>query len=258
MNEYLNRLFSLENRIVVITGSSRGLGLAYADACLRAGATVVLNGTHQETLDAVVAERRANGFPAYGLCFDVSDETQVHAAVEKIESEIGPIDVLINNAGIHRRHPLAEMPAADWRRVIDVNLTSAFLMGQAVAQHMIPRKHGKIINVTSLNAELARTNIANYSAAKGGLKMLTKSMATEWGRFGLNVNAVGPGYIETELTKCLVEDETFNSWVVGEVPLGRWGKPEDIVGTVIFLASPASDYVDGFTVYVDGGWQASL
>ena len=258
MKKYLEEMFSLAGKLAVITGSSRGLGLSYAGACLRAGATVVMNGTNDETLQASVSTLRAEGFPAHGMCFDVSAESEVNAAVERIEAEIGPIDILVNNAGIHRRHPLLEMPADDWRRVIDTNLTSAFLMGIAVARHMIPRGHGKIINVTSLNAELARANIANYSAAKGGLKMLTKSMATEWGRHGIQANAVGPGYIETDLTKPLTEDPEFNSWVVGEIPLRRWGKPEDIAGTVVFLASRASDYINGFTIYVDGGWQASL
>jgi len=256
--KFINQMFDLSGKIALITGSSRGLGLAYAEGYLKAGATVVLNGSHQDALDRTVAALREKGYPAYGRCFDVSDEKQVEENVAWIEKEIGPIDILINNAGIHRRHMLAEMPAEDWRRVIDVNLTSAFLVGKAVANRMIPRGHGKIINVTSLNAELARANIGNYSAAKGGLKMLTKSMATEWGRFGVTVNAVGPGYIETDLTKKLVEDPQFDGWVKSEVPLGRWGRPEDIVGTTIFLGASASDYINGFTVYVDGGWQACL
>lgn len=254
----MNSLFDISGKIALITGSGRGLGLAYAKGYLEAGATVILNSTTEEALQKTVAKLRAEGYDAYGLCFDVSDESAVESAVEKIETEIGPIDILINNAGIHRRSPLSEMPLESWKRVLDVNLTGAFITGKAVAARMISRKKGKIINITSLNAELARNNIANYSSAKGGLKMLTKSMATEWGHYGITCNAIGPGYIETDLTKPLVEDPEFNAWVTGEVPLGRWGVPEDIIGTAIFLGSAASDYINGHTIYVDGGWQASL
>lgn len=253
-----NPLFDVEGKIVLITGSSRGLGLAYAKGYLEAGATVVMNATGKEKLAKAVEDFVGQGYKAYGYCFDVSDEQQVKLAVEQIEKEVGPIDILINNAGIHRRNLLINMTGEEWRKVVDVNLTSAFLVGQAVAKKMLERKKGKIINITSLNAELARANIANYSSAKGGLKMLTKSMATEWGRDGITCNAIGPGYIETELTKPLTEDAEFDSWVKKEVPLGRWGKPEDIVGTAIFLGSPASDYINGYTIYVDGGWQACL
>lgn len=253
-----NPLFDIEGKIALITGSGRGLGLSYAKGYLKAGAIVILNDIVQEELDATVKQLQEEGYKAYGYAFDVSDEAAVNEAIEKMEQEVGPIDIVINNAGIHRRAPLEEMTAANWRKVIDVNLTSAFLVGQAVAKHMIKRGKGKIINITSLNAELARTNIANYSSAKGGLKMLTKSMATEWGKYGLTCNAIGPGYIQTALTQPLVDDPQFDGWVKSEVPLGRWGVPEDIVGTAIFLGSPASDYINGFTIYVDGGWQACL
>lgn len=253
-----NPIFDIEGKIALITGSGRGLGLSYAKGYLEAGATVILNDISQNELEQTVNTLRADGFNAYGYCFDVSDGEAVNSMIDKMELEVGPIDILINNAGIHRRAPLEEMTAADWRKVIDVNLTSAFLVGQAVALKMIQRGKGKIINITSLNAELARTNIANYSSAKGGLKMLTKSMATEWGKYGLTCNAIGPGYIQTALTQSLVDDPKFDAWVKSEVPLGRWGLPEDIVGTAIFLGSPASDYINGYTIYVDGGWQACL
>lgn len=257
--KYMNsEMFDVAGKIVLITGSGRGLGLAYAAGYLKAGAKVVLNSRSDAALRKTVQEFRAQGYQAYGCCFDVSDEEKVNKAVDVIEREIGPIDILINNAGIHRRAPLAEMTADQWNEVLNVNLTGAFLVGRAAALRMIQRHRGKIINITSLNAELARNNIANYSAAKGGLKMLTKSMATEWGRYGVTCNAIGPGYILTELTKPLSEDPAFNAWVTGEVPLGRWGTPEDIVGTAIFLGSAASDYLNGQTIYVDGGWQASL
>ena len=253
-----NSMFDVSDKTVVITGSSRGLGLAYAKGYLEAGATVVMNASGKETLTKVTAELKSRGYKAYAYAFDVSDEEQVKKAVDSIEEKVGPIDILINNAGIHRRNMLIDMTSEEWRKVIDVNLTSAFLVGQAVARKMIPRGKGKIINITSLNAELARQNIANYSSAKGGLKMLTKSMATEWGRYGITCNAIGPGYIETDLTKPLTEDSEFDGWVKKEVPLGRWGKPEDIIGTAIFLGSSASDYINGYTIYVDGGWQACL
>ena len=253
-----NPMFDVEGKIVFITGSGRGLGFAYAKGYLNAGATVVMNATNAEKLASTVDGLREEGFHAYGYAFDVSDEAQVVENVDRIESEVGPIDILINNAGIHKRNKLIDMTSEEWRKVIDVNLSSAFLVGQAVARKMMARRRGKIINITSLNAELARANIANYSSAKGGLKMLTKSMATEWGEYGITCNAIGPGYIETDLTKPLVEDIEFNKWVVSEVPLRRWGKPEDIIGTAIFLGSPASDYINGYTIYVDGGWQACL
>lgn len=252
-------LFDISGKVTLITGSSRGLGLAYAKGFLEAGAVVVLNGTNPETLKEVVDELKAKGYPAHGYAFDVSDPAEVKENIDAIEKEVGPIEILINNAGIHRRHLLLEMPVEDWNKVINTNLTSTFLVATEVARRMAQRgKGGKIINITSLNTEMARPNIGNYCASKGGLKMLTKSMATEWGKYGINVNALGPGYIKTDLTKPLVEDPSFNSWVCSEVPLGRWGDPEDLVGAAIFLASKASDYVTGFSLYVDGGWQACL
>lgn len=254
----VNELFGVENKLVLITGSGRGIGLCIAEGYLKAGARVVLNNTQPEAMEALLLKLRAQGFEAYGYSFDVSSQEEVLHHVERIERELGPIDVLFNNAGIHRRAPLMDMSVEDWRRVLEVNLTSAFMVGQAVARRMMPRGRGKIINITSLNAELARANIGNYAASKGGLKMLTKSMATEWGRYGITANALGPGYIATDLTRPLQEDPEFDRWVKSEVPLGRWGKPEDLLGAAIFLGSPASDYINGFTLYVDGGWQASL
>lgn len=252
-------LFDISGKVALITGSSRGLGLAYAKGFLEAGAVVVMNGTNADTLSKAVDDLKAVGYNAHGYAFDVSDEKAVKENIEKIEKEVGAIEILINNAGIHRRHMLLDMPLEDWEKVINTNLTSTFIVAKEVARRMIDRKKGgKIINVSSLNTEMARPNIGNYCASKGGIKMLTKSMATEWGKYGINVNALGPGYIETDLTKPLIEDADFNKWVCSEVPLGRWGKPEDLVGAAIFLASSASDYVHGFSLYVDGGWQACL
>ena len=251
-------IFDVRGKRVFITGSSRGLGYTLAKGFAEYGAIVILNSRKQEDVAQRVAEFRQAGAAVAGYAFDISDSTAVEQQIALIEAEVGPLDVLVNNAGIHRRAPLETMTVADWRAVIDVNLTSAFVVSQAVAKGMIQRKHGKIINITSLNAEAARPTIGNYCAAKGGLKMLTKSMATEWGKYNIQVNAIGPGYFKTDLTKKLVEDPQFDAWVKQEVPLGRWGDPEELVGTAIYLASAASNYVNGFTIYVDGGWQASL
>ncbi len=251
-------VFDVSGKIVLITGSSRGLGHAMARGFAERGAAVVVNGVSAQHVTQAVEDLRKTGAKAFGYPFDVRDDAAVDTAVARIEGEVGPVDVLVNNAGIHRRAPLEEMTVVDWREVIDANLTSAFIVSQCVARHMIGRRKGKIINITSLNAEMARPTIGNYCAAKGGLKMLTRSMAAEWGRYGINVNAIGPGYFVTEMTRKLVEDPEFDAWVRQEVPLGRWGQPEELIGSVIFLASAASNYVQGHTLYVDGGWQASL
>lgn len=250
--------FDVSGKTVLVTGSSRGLGFAYAEGFLRAGAKVILNGRDGAILQKEVDRLRGEGLDAYGAQFDVSAGEAVRKEIERITREIAPIDVLVNNAGIHRRHPLMEMTDEDFRKVLDINLTGAFLVGQAVAKTMKERGGGKIINITSLNAVMARPNIGNYCASKGGLTMLTKSMATEWSCYGITCNAVAPGYIGTELTRPLMEDPQFDAWVKSEIPLGRWGKTEDVVGTVLFLASSASDYINGTTIFVDGGWQASL
>lgn len=254
----MNGLFDLTGKVALITGSARGLGFCFAEGFAKAGVKVVLNDVIQAELDKAVQTLKDKGGDVTGYLFDVSDYDQVEKCVAEIEAQVGPIDILINNAGIHRRAPLEELTPENWRKVVDVNLTSAFIVGQCVAKRMITRKRGKIINITSLNAEMARPSIANYCAAKGGLKMLTKSMATEWGKYNIKTNAIGPGYFKTDLTKNLVEDPIFDAWVKSEVPLGRWGDPEDLIGSAIFLASAASDYVNGHTIYVDGGWQACL
>lgn len=251
-------LFSVRDKIVLITGSARGLGFAVAKGFAGAGAKVVINGLTPENVNNAVKEIKDAGGEAYGYCFDVSNEALVEKNIRDIEENIGPIDVLVNNAGIQRRAPLEDLSLEDWKEVIDINLTGAFITGRSAAKRMIKRNKGKIINITSLNAEGARPTIANYCAAKGGLKMLTRSMATEWGRYNINVNAIGPGYFKTDLTRILTDDPAFDAWVRSEVALGRWGEPEELIGAAIFLASAASDYVSGHTIYVDGGWQASL
>ena len=250
-------LFSLKGKNALVTGSARGLGNVIARGLLEAGATVVLNDVSQEALSQAVGQFRQEGFDTPAYAFDISNEEQVTAAVEAMEQS-HPIDILVNNAGIHRRDLLMDMPVANWRKVVDVNLTGAFIVGRAVARGMIRRKSGKIINVSSINAQMVRPGIGNYCAAKGGIVTLTKSMATEWGRYNINVNAIGPGYFLTDLTQPLADNPEFDAWVKGEVPLCRWGKPTDIVGLTLLLASPASDYISGQTIYIDGGWQACL
>lgn len=254
----MNDLFSLKGKIALVTGSGQGLGNTIARGLMEAGATVVLNDVNPATLEKAVAELRAEGHAAYGYAFDISNEPQVVEAVKAIEAEVGPIGILVNNAGIHKRDLLVNMPVENWRRVIDVNLSGAFIVGRAVARGMIERRSGKIINIASINAAMVRPNIGNYCAAKGGIVTLTKSMATEWGEYNINVNAIGPGYCLTELTRPLSEDPQFDAWVKSEVPLRRWGNPSDLQGIAVMLASPASDYISGQTIYVDGGWQACL
>lgn len=254
----MSNLFSLEGRVALVTGSAQGLGYTIARGMLDAGARIVLSDVSAVALARAQAALRAEGFDAPGYVFDISDEARVEAAVDAIEREVGPIDILVNNAGIHRRNLLIDMPVEDWRKVIDVNLSGAFIVGRAVARGMIARSYGKIVNISSINAAMVRPNIGNYCAAKGGIVTLTKSMATEWGPYNINVNAIGPGYFLTDLTRPLSEDPTFDQWVKSEVPLRRWGNPEEIVGLAVMLASPASDYISGQTIYIDGGWQACL
>lgn len=254
----MDRLFSVKDKVIMITGSSRGIGATLAKGLAERGANVIINGTRPENVISFVAELRSMGFKAEGASFDVTHREQVFAGVAMIEETTGPIEVLINNAGIQRRAPLAEMSAGDWQAVIDTNLSSALYVSQAVGRGMIERNCGKIINITSLMAEGARPSTGNYAAAKGGLKMLTKSLAAEWGRYNIQVNAIGPGYFLTDLTHNLALDPAFDGWVKQKVPLGRWGNPEELVGAAVFLSSAASDYVNGQTIYVDGGWLAGL
>lgn len=254
----MSELFSLKGRLALVTGSAQGLGFTIARGMLEAGARMVLSDVSAPALERAQAVLCDDGYDVSTRVFDISDAAQVASAVASIEEEVGPIDILVNNAGIHRRGPLIDMPVEDWRKVIDVNLSGAFIVGQAVARGMIARRYGKIINISSINAAMVRPNIGNYCAAKGGIVTLTKSMATEWGPYNINVNAIGPGYFLTDLTKPLSEDPAFDQWVKSEVPLRRWGDPKEIVGLAVMLASPASDYISGQAIYIDGGWQACL
>ncbi len=246
-------LFDLTGRRAFVTGSGQGIGLALAHALAEAGASVVLNGRDAAKLDRAADALRAAGHHADTMAFDVTDGDAVAAAVTHIEAELGPIDILVNNAGIQRRAPLQDFAHATWHELMRTNLDSVFYVAQAVARHMIPRGHGKIINVCSVQSELGRPGIAPYAASKGAVKMLTKGMCADWAKFGLQVNGLGPGYFETELTKALVDDPQFTAWLCNRTPAGRWGRVEELGGAMVFLASPASDFVNGQVIYVDGG-----
>lgn len=250
--------FDLGGRLALVTGSSAGIGLAIARALGSAGARLVLNGRDAARLASAAEALRAEGLEVHRHRFDVTDRDAVRAAVEAIERDIGPIEILVNNAGIQRRGPLEDYDADTWSELMRANLDSAFFVGQAVARRMIPRGRGRIINICSVQSELGRPGIAPYAASKGGLKMLTKGMAIDWGRHGLNVNGIGPGYFRTELNAALVSDEKFSGWLVDRTPSGRWGEVEELGGAAIFLASDAASFVNGHILYVDGGVTARL
>jgi gluconate 5-dehydrogenase len=250
--------FRLNGRTALITGSSGGIGLALARALGQAGARVILNGRNAEKLEGAARQLRGEALAVSTSAFDVTDAASVSAAVEAIESQFGPIDVLVNNAGIQIRNPLHEFADADWHTLMRTNLDSAYFVGKAVAQKMIPRGRGKIINICSVQSELGRPGIAPYTASKGALKMLTKGMAIDWGPLGINVNGLGPGYFKTELTEKLVADPSFTAWLVGRTPSRRWGEVQELGGAAVFLASDASTFVNGHILYVDGGVTATL
>ncbi len=251
-------LFDLTGRIVLVTGSSRGLGAALARGLARAGAQIVLNGRDAATLETARVALEATGARARAVAFDVTDPSSVAAGVARIEDEIGPIAILVNNAGVQHRAALEDFPTDAWDRLIATNLSSVFYVGQAVARRMIPRGRGKIINIASVASELARASITPYGATKGAVKMLTKGMAAEWARHGLQINAIAPGYFRTELNMALSTDPAFNAWLEKRTPAGRWGEPDELVGAAIFLASDASSFVNGHVLFVDGGVTASL
>jgi len=254
----IGSLFSLAGKRALITGSSGGIGLAIAHGLASAGASVVVNGRRAEKVDAAAAELAAAGHHAKGVVFDVTDPDAVGRAITSVEADEGAIDILVNNAGIQHRAPLHEFPDDAFRRVIDTNLTSAFTVAKAVGKCMIGRGGGSIINICSVQSELARPGIAPYSASKGGLKMLTKGMALDWGLYGIRVNGLAPGYFKTELNSALVADADFTRWLTGRTPMRRWGETEELIGAAIFLASNASSFVTGHILYVDGGVTSCL
>ena len=246
-------LFDLTGKRALITGSGRGLGYTLARGLGRAGAAVVLNDIDASLLRKAVAALRREKIDASGTVFDVRDAEAIAKGVRAIEKKRGGIDILVNNAGIQIRASLEAFDEEAWRRLIDINLTGVFLVSKAVVKGMIARKSGKIINIGSVQCELARPTIAPYTAAKGGVKNLTRGMATDWGKYNIQVNSIAPGYLKTEMTQALYDDPKFNAWLCGRTPANRWGDPEDLVGAAVFLSSQASNYVSGQIVFVDGG-----
>lgn len=253
-------LFDLTGKVALVTGATHGLGMAMAKGLASAGATLVINGvSSQEKIDDALAQYKAEGYTAYGYKFDVADELQAEAAVAQIEKDVGPIDILVNNAGIIRRVPLLDMPLEEWDKVIKTDLTGVFVMTKAVVKNMIKRDGGKVINICSMMSELGRDSVGAYAAAKGGLKMLTRNMATEWARFNVQVNGIGPGYFATSQTAPIrVDGNPLNEFIKQRTPAGKWGDPNDLQGAAIFLASQASNFITGQVVYVDGGILATI
>jgi gluconate 5-dehydrogenase len=252
------QLFDLSGKTALITGSSRGLGFAIARGLGAAGANLVLNGTNPGRLSEAAVTLRTEGCTVHEAAFDITDEAAIVAAFERFDAEGIDIDILVNNAGIQLRKPMVELTTLEWQKVIDTNLTSAFVIGREAAKRMIAREYGKIINIGSLTSELARATVAPYTVAKGGIKMLTRAMAAEWAVHGITANAIGPGYMLTDMNEALVNNPQFDAWVKGRTPAKRWGKPEELAGTAIFLASDASAYVNGQIIYVDGGMLSVL
>jgi gluconate 5-dehydrogenase len=253
----VSRLFDLGGKLALVTGSNRGIGLALAQGLAAHGARVIINGRDPSRLQAAVQTLADEGFDVAGAAFDASDpDVAVH--IDRIEADIGPIDILVNNAGMQFRAPLEDFPADKWELLLKTNLSSIFYTSQAVARHMIRRGSGKIINIGSVQSELARPSIAPYTATKGAVKNLTRGMCADWARHGLQINAIGPGYFRTELNQALVDDPDFTAWLEKRTPAGRWGHVDELVGAAVFLASNASSFVNGHMLYVDGGITTSL
>ncbi len=255
----MNDLFSLKGKTAWVTGAAYGIGYAIARAYAEAGAKIVFNCSRQETVDRGLAAFKKDGIEARGYVCDVTDEEAVKSLVDRITEEVGPVDILVNNAGIIKRIPMTEMEAEDFRRVLDVDLTGPFIASKAVIPSMIERGGGKIINICSMMSELGRETVSAYASAKGGLKMLTRNIASEYGKYNIQCNAIGPGYIATEQTAPLREKQPdgsrhpFDSFIIAKTPAERWGTPEDLMGPALFLAGSASDFVNGHILYVDGG-----
>ncbi|SFI52479.1 gluconate 5-dehydrogenase [Halpernia frigidisoli] len=252
-------LFNLKGKTALITGGTHGLGMAMAEALAEAGAQIIVTGNTPEKMEKALEHYHSKGYFAKGYLFDVTDENAAAENLEKISKEIGDIHILVNNAGIIKRELAITMPVSDFRKVIDVDLVGPFIMSQLVAKQMIERKEGKIINICSMMSELGRSTVSAYAAAKGGLKMLTKNLATEWAKHNIQVNGIGPGYFATTQTEPIrVDGHPFNEFIISRTPAARWGNPEDLGGAAIFLASKASDFVNGQIIYVDGGILATI
>nr|WP_067780279.1 gluconate 5-dehydrogenase [Actinomyces vulturis] len=251
--------FRLDGKVALVTGAVYGIGFEIARALAEAGATIVFNDRTQDAVDQGLANYKELGIQAHGYVFDVTDEEAVNAAVARINDEVGSVDILVNNAGIIKRIPMVEMSAADWRQVIDIDLTGPFIMAKAVLPAMIEKNSGKIINICSMMSELGRETVSAYAAAKGGLKMLTRNICSEYGEYNIQCNGIGPGYIATPQTAPLREKQAdgsrhpFDQFIIAKTPAARWGTPDDLAGPAVFLASEASDFVNGHILYVDGG-----
>ena len=253
-----DKLFNVDGKIALITGSTGGLGSLFAMGLAENGCTVILNSRSRKKVDVQVNHFKDLGYSVYGYAFDVTNRKEINNAVQLITEEVGPIDILVNNAGINLRAPLENFDDEDWDKIIGVNLTGAFNVAKAVVKEMIERKSGKIINIGSMQSELGRPTITPYAASKGGLKMLTKGMAVDWAKYNIQVNGIGPGYFKTELTQPLYENHEFDTWLCSRTPSNRWGDAEELLGALLFLCSPASSYVNGQMIYVDGGMLASV
>ncbi|WP_299819720.1 gluconate 5-dehydrogenase [uncultured Pontibacter sp.] len=255
----MKELFDLTGKVALITGATHGLGMAMAKALGKAGATLVINGNTPGKMQLALENYRQDGFEVHSYLFDVTNEEQVKENIDRIEEEVGPIQILVNNAGMIQRTPALEMEVADFRRVVDVDLTAPFILSKTVGRYMISRQGGKIINICSMMSELGRDTVSAYAAAKGGLKMLTRNLATEWAKYNIQVNGIGPGYFATDQTAPIrVDGHPFNEFIISRTPAGRWGNPEDLGGAVVFLGSKASDFVNGQIIYVDGGILATI
>jgi gluconate 5-dehydrogenase len=249
----MKNLFDLTGRRALITGSSQGIGYALAEGLAQYGAEVVINGRTPETVERAVADLRAKGFSAHAAIFDVTKKDASEKGVAAVESAIGAIDILINNAGMQFRSPLEDFPADKWEQLLATNISSVFYVGQATARAMIARKEGKIINIASVQSEMARPGIAPYTATKGAVRNLTRGMCADWAKYGLQINAIAPGYFRTPLNQALVDNPEFSSWLEKRTPAGRWGNVDELVGAAVFLAGRATSFVNGHTLYVDGG-----
>ncbi len=253
-----DQLFELNGKTALVTGSTSGLGHTMAEGLAKNGVRVIINGRNAEKAEAIKNEFTEKGYSAYTSVFDVTRPDEIRQAADRIALDPGVPDIIVNNAGINLRHPLEDFPEEEWDAVIDTNLKSAYLVSKAFVKAMIKRGSGKIINIGSLQSELGRTTITPYAASKGGIKMLTRGMATEWAQYNIQVNAIGPGYYKTPLTRPLYEDPEFDAWLKKRTPARRWGVPKELVGTLLFLGSSASDFVNGQLIFVDGGITASI
>ncbi|MFW6293826.1 MAG: SDR family NAD(P)-dependent oxidoreductase, partial [Spirochaetota bacterium] len=245
----MNNRFDVAGKIALVTGATRGLGYIQAHGLAAAGARVVVNGRDPKTVEDARRRLADEGFDAHGVAFDIASAEAVAKGIRAIEEDVGPIEILVNNAGIQHRAPLEEFPEDAWRRILDVNLTGAFLVSREVVRGMKARGRGKIVNICSLQSDLGRATIAPYAASKGGLKMLTRGMTVDWAKYGIQINGIGPGYLVTEMTQPLKDDPEFDRWICGRTRAGRWGDPDELIGALLFFASPASDFVNGQLLY---------